>query len=199
MRILLLGGGGALGSDLKPALADRNDVFAPPHAIADLARPDSLREALDKSRADVVVNAAAFADVDGCEKEPDRAWLVNADGVRWLAAAARERGVRIVQVSTDYLFDGSKGAAYVQSDPTRPINVYGKSKLAGEHNALDVGPRALVVRTSWLFSRAGRNFANNVLARARDGGEVRAVGDWLGSPTSTVDLSRAIAALIAAG
>ena len=199
MRILLLGGSGALGSDLKPALAERNDVFAPPHAAIDLAKPDTLREALDKSRADVVVNAAAWADVDGCEKDPERAWLVNADGVRWLATAARERGARLVQVSTDYVFDGAKGAPYVESDATRPVNVYGKSKLAGERNALDIASRTLVVRTSWLFSRAGRNFPNNVLARAREGGEIRAVTDWLGSPTSTVDLSRAIAALLVAG
>src|SRR2546429_374248 len=146
MRILLLGGGGALGSDLKPALAERHDVFAPPRAVADLARPDTLRDALDKSRADVVVNAAAFADVDGSEKDPERPGLVNADGVRWLAGAVRERGARLVQVSTDYVFDGSKGAPYLESDATRPVNVYGNSKLAGERNALDIAGRSLVVR-----------------------------------------------------
>lgn len=161
---------------------------------------DNVRRALDVSGADAVVNLAAFADVDRCEREPELAWQMNADAVRYIAAACAERNVALLHVSTDYVFDGTRNAPYVESDATRPIQVYGKSKLQGERNALDVAPRAAVVRTSWLFSRSGKGkFANTVLAAGTSGGEVKAVSDWFGSPTSTVDLSRAIAALLESG
>ncbi len=199
MRILLLGGSGGLGRDLQPVLAERHEVAAPPHGEVDLLVPDALRRALDRARADAVVNAAAFADVDGCERDPDRAHAVNADGVRHLATACRERNVLLAQISTDYVFDGRKEGPYVESDATRPLQVYGRSKLAGERNALQVAPKAMVVRSSWLFTRHGRNFANAVLAAARDGGEVRAVRDWFGTPTFTLDLARALRALLEAG
>ena len=196
MRILVLGGSGSLGSDLRPVLAERHTVYAPPHADADLLKSDTLRKALDITRADAVVNAAALADVDACEREPQRAFDLNADGVRWLAQVCRERNVLLAQVSTDYVFDGKKDAPYVESDATRPINVYGRSKLQGERNALDVAGKAFVVRTSWLFARKGKNFPNKVLLAGREGGEIRAVSDWFGSPTSTVDLARGIRTLL---
>lgn len=204
MNILLIGGTGGLGTDLAKVLADggRHEVFAPPHSAADLLYPDKLRAALDATRADVAVNAAAIADVDLCEKEPERAFQINGDGVRYLSTACRERNVLLVQVSTDYVFDGRKGreTPYTEADKTRPVQVYGKSKLAGERHALQIAGKAIVARTSWLFGHAGRkNFANKVLDAARDGGEVRAVADWYGSPTSTVDAARAIRALIEHG
>lgn len=199
MKILVLGGSGSLGLDLKEVLAERHDVFAPPHADVDLAKIDTLRRALDVTHADAVVNAAALADVDRCEREPELAWQVNADGVRWLAQVCRERSAALVHVSTDYVFDGKKDSPYLEVDPPNPVQVYGKSKLAGEQNALSIASRALVVRTSWLFSRHGKNFPNRVLAAAREGGEIRAVTDWFGSPTSTVDVATAIGALLEKG
>ena len=140
--------------------------------------------------------------MDLCEKEPERAFQINGDGVRYLSTACRERNVLLVQVSTDYVFDGRKGreTPYTETDRPRPVQVYGKSKLAGERHALQIAGKAIVARTSWLFGHAGRkNFANKVLDAARNGGDVRAVADWYGSPTSTVDAARAIRALIEAG
>lgn len=200
MRILVLGGSGSLGADLCPILAERHEVFAPPHRDVDVLVSDQVRRALDVSRADAVVNAAALADVDRCEREPEAAWQLNADAVRYIAVACVERNVPLLHVSTDYVFDGRKDTPYVESDRTNPIQVYGKSKLQGERNALDVATRAAVVRTSWLFSRSGKGkFANAVLAAGRSGGEVKAVSDWFGSPTSSVDLAHAISRLLEAG
>ena len=200
MRILVLGGSGSLGADLVPVLAERHETHAPPHADVDVRVSDQVRRALDVTRADAVVNCVALADVDRCEREPELAWQLNADSVRYIAAACAERGVSLLQISTDYVFDGRKDAPYVESDKTRPIQIYGKSKLQGERNALEVAPRAAVVRTSWLFSRTGKGkFANTVLQAGREGGEVRAVSDWFGSPTSTVDLALALRALLEAG
>lgn len=200
MRVLLVGGSGTLGQDLQAVFGESgHETFAPPHKDVDLLYPDRLRKALDVTGADAVVNAAALADVDRCEREPDLAFQVNGDGVRYLAAVCRERNVHLVQVSTDYVFDGKKGEPYLESDKVKPIQVYGKSKLNGERNALQTAGKAAVVRTSWLFGRHGKNFANRVIQAAREGGEVKAVEDWFGSPTSTVDLSRAILALVEKG
>lgn len=200
MRILVLGGSGSLGTDLVPVLAERHEVRAPTHADVDVRSSDNVRRAIDLTRPDAVVNLVALADVDRCEREPELAWQLNADSVRYIAGACAERGVALLHVSTDYVFDGTKGAPYVESDATRPLQVYGKSKVQGERNALDIAPRAAVVRTSWLFSRAGKGkFANAVLDAGRKGGEIRAVSDWYGSPTSTVDLSRLLRSLLEAG
>ena len=200
MRVVVLGGSGMLGSDLGAILAERHEVMAPPHSAVDVLIPDQIRRALDATRAHAVVNCVALADVDRCEREPDLAWQVNADAVRYIASACRERSVHLVHVSTDYVFDGKKDAPYVESDRTRPVQVYGKSKLAGEQNALTVAGKAAVVRTSWLFGRSGKDkFANKVVAAGRGGGEVKAVSDWFGSPTSTVDLSQAIRGILEQG
>lgn len=196
----MLGGSGSLGADLCPALAARHDVFAPPHREVDVLVSDHVRRALDLSRADAVVNLAAITDVDRCEREPELAWQMNADAVRYIAVACAERNVALLHVSTDYVFDGAKTVPYVESDATRPLQIYGRSKLQGERNALDIAPRSAVVRTSWLFSRTGKGkFANTVLTAGRSGGQVKAVSDWFGSPTSTVDLSTAIASLLESG
>jgi len=201
VKVLLIGGSGTLGKDLSPVLAARHEVFAPPHGAngLDLASADSVRRALDAVRPDAVVNAAALAEVDRCEREPELAFQLNADAVRWLAVACAERRATLVQVSTDYVFDGGKGSPYLESDRPRPIQVYGKSKLQGEVNALEAGGRALVVRTSWLFGVHGRNFPNRVLQAAREGGEIKAVTDWFGSPTSTADLAVVLGALLEKG
>ena len=143
---------------------------------------------------DVVLNAAAFTDVDGCEDDPDRAFSVNALGVRHLAEAACLVGAHLCHVSTDYVFDGALDRAYDEWDRPDPRSVYGRSKLAGE---LEAGPRATIVRTAWLCGRYGRNFVTRILELARVGGgpPLSVVDDQVGSPTVAAELAVTVAGL----
>jgi dTDP-4-dehydrorhamnose reductase len=145
----------------------------------------------------VVVHLAAYTNVDECEARPDRAFNVNAQGTRNVARAAARSGARVVYVSTDYVFDGTKEGEYVEGDDVNPINVYGRSKAEGE-DAVSSSPDNLVVRTSWVFGR-GRNFVATILAAARAGNDLRVVGDQIGRPTSARDLARSLAHLVGVG
>jgi dTDP-4-dehydrorhamnose reductase len=144
-------------------------------------------------RPDVVVNAAAWTDVDGCEGEPDRAFAVNALAVRHVAEAAGHVGAWLCQLSTDYVFDGRAPVPYVEWDDPNPLSVYGRSKLGGEH---EIGERATVVRSSWLAGATGRSFVRTILAAAERGGPVRVVDDEVGCPTFTPDLAAMIRRLV---
>jgi dTDP-4-dehydrorhamnose reductase len=144
-------------------------------------------------RDEVVINCAAFTDVDGAEAEEDLATLVNGDAAGYLASAARA----IVQPSTDYVFDGSKRAPYVESDPTGPRSAYGRSKLAGEHAVAAANPRHFVVRTSWLFGTGGRNFVDTMLGLAGERDELKVVDDQVGCPTYAGHLASALVELAA--
>jgi dTDP-4-dehydrorhamnose reductase len=163
------------------------------HAELDVTDAAAVREAL--ARAEVVINCAAYTDVDGAESHPERAHAVNADGARNVAAAAAEAGAAVIYVSTDYVFDGGKSAPYVESDPTGPLQEYGHSKLEGERATLDANPRALVVRSSWLFGAGGSNFVETMLRLGRERAELRVVDDQVGCPTFTRHLAEAIVAL----
>ena len=196
MRILILGADGQLGR----AIARRavgHDVVAAPRTRIDVTRPDAS-DAVAAVRADVVVNAAAFTDVDRCEREPEAAFGGNAVGAWRAASGAAASGAAFVQVSTDYVFDGRKGAPYVEDDAPAPISVYGASKLAGEHLVRAVQPAHYVVRTAWLYGAHGKNFIDTMRTLARDRDEVTVVADQVGSPTWTRDLAPALEALIAA-
>ena len=149
-------------------------------------------------RPDVVVNCAAFTKVDACETDP-RAFEVNARGVGYLADACGHFSAQLVQISTDFVFDGSKRAPYVEDDPTAPLSAYGRSKRDGEEEALRL-PSSLVVRASWLFGRSGWNFVEAILKQVEEGKpRLSVVADQVGRPTATPDLSEAIAALLEAG
>ena len=143
----------------------------------------------------MVINAVAYTDVDGCETERERAFAVNGDGVRNLALVTKEIGAKLVQVSTDYVFDGSKGVPWLEDDPVNPLSVYGSSKLKGEENAR-LNPDHLIVRTQWLYGLHGKNFVETMLRLGGERDEVAVVHDQFGSPTWTVDLSFAIRALL---
>jgi len=142
-----------------------------------------------------VVNCAAYTDVDGCESNIETAMAVNGEGVGYLAMACRDLGVLLVQVSTDYVFDGGKGTPYVEDDAPCPLSIYGESKLAGEMNAA-FSPEHLIVRTQWLYGLHGKNFVETMLRLGAEKDELNVVDDQIGSPTWSVDLSRAIIALI---
>lgn len=147
----------------------------------------------------VVVNAAAYTNVERAEEDAEKAYLVNETGARLLARAAREAGLGFVHVSTDFVFDGEKSGPYVETDEPNPLSVYGASKLAGEFAVAEENPQALVVRTVWVFGPRGANFPTKILQVARERGRVTVVTDEVGSPTYTPDLATGILGLVAAG
>ena len=195
MIILLAGAGGQLGRDLQPAL--RGAQLHPfDHHQLDIADAQAVNAAVDQVHPDWIINAAAFNDVDGAEKAPDQAFAVNAAGAGNLAEAAARVGAAIVHISTDYVFDGAKGAPYTEDDRPNPLSVYARTKYEGEQRVLASGAMACVLRTAWLYGWQGKNFVKAILAGADRGGPLRVVADQVGSPTATRDLSEAIAALI---
>jgi len=194
--ILVIGANGMLGRDLMALLGSRaRGVDIDDIDITDLQSTERVVRAVHPS---VVINCAAYTDVDGCEANVENAMQVNGEGVAHLALATRTIGARLVQVSTDYIFDGAKGSPYLEEDPPHPLSVYGESKLAGELNAA-FNPEHLIVRTQWLYGLHGKNFVETMLRLATEKNEVTVVDDQIGSPTWTVDLGRAIIALIDSG
>jgi len=145
---------------------------------------------------DVVINAAAFTDVDGCESEHEKAFAINAEGMRHVALGASRCGAKIVYLSTDYVFDGRKGRPYLEEDPTAPLNVYGRSKLKGEEYVLELSENGLIIRTQWLYGKYGKNFVFTILRLAGEKDVLSIVDDQVGAPTYTVDLAWAISRLI---
>jgi len=197
--VLVTGGSGMLASDLAPELAAAGyDVYPRPRSDLDVTDPLAVARAFRDVHPQIVVNCAAFTRVDACETDP-RSHAVNADAVETLAAECELHAARLVQVSTDFVFDGSKGLPYLESDETGPLSAYGRGKLAGEEAALRL-PTSLVVRASWLFGRGGWNFIEAILKQAEQGKrEITVVDDQRGRPTSTTDLSAAIRSLLTAG
>jgi dTDP-4-dehydrorhamnose reductase len=194
--ILVVGANGMLGRDLIALLGDRGhgvDI-----ADIDITSLESVLKVIGDLKPKVVINCAAYTDVDGCESNAETAMAVNGEGVGCLAMACRESGALLVQVSTDYIFDGSKGTPYVEDDAPCPLSVYGESKLAGEMNAAFC-PEHLIVRTQWLYGLHGKNFVETMLRLGAEKNELTVVDDQIGSPTWTVDLARAIIALIDSG
>ncbi len=192
MRVLLTGAGGQLGRELADAFAV-HDVVACDHATVDVGVRDQVLAAVTEARPDVVVHAAAWTDVDGCEADPDRAWRVNALGTRHVVQAARLVGARVCYVSTDYVFDGAAGRPYNEWDATGPLSVYGRCKLGGEN---EMGPDDTVVRTSWVCGRHGRNFVRTIAERAAQGAELKVVDDQHGCFTLASDLAGMIRRLV---
>jgi dTDP-4-dehydrorhamnose reductase len=175
-----------LGQDV--ARAAGGDAVALTRADLDVTAAADVRKALAGA---TVINCAAFVDVDGAESDTAGAQAVNAEGARNVAEAAR----RVLYVSTDYVFDGAKAAPYLESDPTGPLQEYGRSKLAGEHATAGANPNHLVVRSSWLFGQGGGNFVETMLGLGRDRDELRVVDDQVGCPTFTGHLAEALVAL----
>ena len=194
MKVLLVGGSGQLGRALRPRLG-AHDVEAPGSDRLDVRDAAAVRAAVEAAGPDLVLNCAAWTDVDGAEADPQGAFATNADGPRHLAEAATRIGAAPLHVSTDYVFDGEKATPYVESDPTHPLQVYGRSKRAGEEAVLERCERAWVVRTAWLYSTTGTNFALT-MRRLAEGGAVRVVDDQLGCPTYAPHLAEALVELV---
>jgi dTDP-4-dehydrorhamnose reductase len=194
--ILVVGANGMLGHDLMQVL--EGDVRGLDLPDIDITSLDSVRRVLLTLKPKVIINSAAYTDVDGCEANIEQAMAVNGEGVGFLALTAREIGATLVQISTDYVFDGGKGSPYLEDDPVGPLSIYGESKLAGELNAATV-PSHLIVRTQWLYGLHGKNFVETMLRLATEKSELAVVDDQIGSPTWTYDLALAIKALLQKG
>ena len=196
MKILLCGSEGQLGHELAGPLASFADLVAPPEKSLDITDAELVARLLTSERPDVVVNASAYTDVDGAERDPATAERVNRDAVRALGLACRERDIGLVHVSTDFVFDGASNRPYVESDACRPLNAYGRSKREGELALLEVDAPAIVLRTAWVYSLRRKSFVSAILRAAREREELRVVADQLGSPTFCRDLAVAIALLL---
>jgi len=202
MKIAVIGASGQLGTDVAEEFSRNGGrVSSLSHDDIEISSLDSVRGLLGDVQPDLVVNTAAMHDVEKCEQEPARAYAVNAIGARNLAAAANELGAILVHVSTDYVFDGSKGKPYLETDTAVPLNVYGNTKLAGELFISAATDRYFILRTSALYGRnpcrakGGRNFVELMLKLAAERDELRVVNDEVISPTSTAELAKQIVAL----
>jgi dTDP-4-dehydrorhamnose reductase len=205
VKVLVTGAGGQLGLDLLDAFAD-HDVVGLTHPELDVAAEPDVVAAVGDHQPDLVVHAAAWTDVDGCERDPDRAHQVNALGTWWVARACRLVEAAMVYVSTDYVFDGTgrtgrggQPTPYTEFDQVDPLNQYGRSKAAGEQLLRATLPEHYVVRTSWVCGARGRNFVTTMLRVGRERGRARVVTDQVGSPTFTRDLAAAIRELAVTG
>jgi dTDP-4-dehydrorhamnose reductase len=203
-RVLFTGAGGQLGTYLGAELARRGieavgTVSANPTGqqwAMDITRLDEVRRVIAEARPTVVIHGAAYTDVDGCEKDPERADLVNHIGARNVATVAKEHGAWVVAVGTDFVFSGRSGYPYTEDAATDPISIYGASKLAGEMAVLEADDAFAVARTSWVFGGAGKHFPRTVLTMVRDRGGMAVVNDEASCPTFAGDLAVGLVDLI---
>jgi dTDP-4-dehydrorhamnose reductase len=203
-RVLFTGAGGQLGHYLADSLAKAgyDAVGTVSHTsdsttvAMDIANADEVKRVLDRVRPEIVIHGAAYTDVDGCEKDPERADRINNLGSRNVALAAKDIGARVIGVGTDFVFSGDGGAPYLEDAPTDPISVYGSSKLAGEEAILATDPAFAVARTSWVFGGAGKHFPRTVLTMVRDRGGMSVVNDEASCPTFAGDLAQGLVKLL---
>ncbi len=194
---LVLGAGGMLGRELARVLEEAFPAtVSATRAEADVTDRFRLAAEVERLRPDVVINCAAYTDVDGCETDPEKARRVNVEGAGNAARAAAAAGCPVIHISTDFVFDGRKAAPYTEDDTPAPLSEYGRSKHEGERRVAALAPDHLIVRTSWLYGSGRSNFVDAIRARARNGGTLRVVDDQFGSPTYVFDLARAVLRLM---
>jgi len=196
-RILLTGKNGQVGWELQRTLATLGEVIALDRESMDLADPDSIRRTVREHKPNLIVNAAAYTAVDRAEEEPDLAMAINGIAPGILAEEAKRLGAAVIHYSTDYVFDGKKHEPYTEENVPKPLNVYGKTKLAGERAIQDVGAPNLIFRTSWVYGTRGKNFLLTILRLAREREELRIVSDQIGAPTWSRMIAEATAQVLA--
>src|SRR6478609_1652275 len=189
MKIVILGAGGRLGAALVREFRPKYDVTGFDHAQLDLSNLEDLREKVGATTFDVLINAAAFTNVDACETERDRAFLINAEATGILTEICNEKDAKLIHFSTDYVFNGQKRAAYMEEDQANPISAYGESKLAGEKNVFAAGDGHLVVRVSWVFGPDRPSFVDAMIKRAQQDEKIDAISDKFSTPTYTHDVA----------
>jgi len=198
VKILVTGARGMLGTDLVPVLQEEHDVIGVDIGDFDLVSPRAIGQIVHIAP-EVVLNLAAFTDVDGCETKIEQAYAGNALAVRNVALACQRCQAVLLHISTDYVFDGEKDGAYYEWDHPNPLSAYGRTKLAGEHFVQHLLDRFYIVRTAWLYGSHGKNFVDTILATADSKKELSVVDDQRGSPTYTTDLARALARIVPSG
>ena len=197
--LLVIGAKGMLGRDLVGVLHSSfpdDEIVGWDIEEIDIRKEEESVFRIEKLRPDIVIHIAAYTDVDGCERDEERAFAVNAEGTKYVALAASRCLAKLVYLSTDYVFDGNKMEPYVESDLPHPLNVYGRSKLQGEQYVQELVKNGLIIRTQWLYGRHGKNFVDSILHQAREKKVLSIVDDQIGSPTYTVDLAKAMSVLI---
>lgn len=195
MKLMVIGRSGQLARSLAER-ARRHELIAVGRPYLNLETPGSAEAMIRKIGPDVVINAAAYTDVDGAEQERGRAFQVNAEAAGEIAAATRALGIPVIHISTDYVFDGSAAGAYTENASPVPLGAYGRSKLAGEERVRAANPMHMILRTAWMYSPFGRNFIKIIYNAAETQEELRVVADKRGSPTSALDLAGATIALL---
>jgi len=193
---LLLGHKGMLGSDLLLRLGRKHEVIGLDKEEIDITSLPACEEAVQENEPDIVINAAAYTNVDGCENAQRECFAVNAEAVMNIAGSCRKKNIRIVHFSTDYVFDGSGSEPYKEDDSCNPLNVYGTSKLAGENYLRELSDNYILIRTAWLYGKNGKNFVRTILDKAATTDKLEVVDDQIGSPTYTRDLAVAVDLLL---
>lgn len=194
MRVLVSGGSGQLAQAIRLGWT-KHELFLPAESVLDLSKRDAIHSVVSEIHPDILINCGSLTQVDRCETEADLAQLVNGTAVGWLAEACEAQGALLIQISTDYVFDGTGTRPYREDDPTNPVSVYGRTKLEGERQATRCS-RHLIARTSWLYDAWGKNFLNTMLGAAAQGRALRVVDDQVGAPTTCRALARQLAVAV---
>lgn len=199
-NVLVTGGSGQLGSALKSVqdhFGELDFSFKSSHEL-DITSQSAIENLLDEYHYDIIVNTAAYTAVDKAESDFENAQKINATAVRYLAEAAFKRGITLIHISTDYVFDGVEPKARLETDSTNPIGVYGQTKLEGEEFALNANPKTIIIRTAWVYSEFGSNFLKTMLRLFNEKTEIGVINDQVGSPTNATDLAKVIGAIASA-
>jgi dTDP-4-dehydrorhamnose reductase len=196
MKILLLGHKGMLGSDLLTQMRLHHDVVGMDQDEIDITSAADCGKAIEDTAPQIIINAAAYTNVDGCEAAKEECFAVNAEAVKNIATACHSKNIRIIHFSTDYVFNGSASSPYKEDENCDPINIYGASKLAGEQYLQSLAQNYIIIRTAWLYGANGKNFVRTILEKAKTTPKLTVVDDQIGSPTHTKDLAAAVDHLI---
>jgi len=196
MKILLLGHKGMLGTDLLTQMRLHHEIVGMDKEEIDITSADECAKAIGKTAPQIVINAAGYTNVDGCETAKEECFAVNAEALENIAVACHRKNIRIIHFSTDYVFNGTGSAPYKEDDDCDPINTYGASKLAGERYLQTLAQNYIIIRTAWLYGVNGKNFVRTILEKAKTTPRLTVVDDQLGSPTHTKDLAAAVDLLI---